>query len=232
MYLLRLDDASEYWKKENWYRIYDLLRKYSIKPIIAIIPDNKDPVLLKYSKDSEFDLTIKNWINDGWIPALHGYQHRFHNAKGINPVNDFSEFADLSLEEQRERIRKGYHILLDRSIYPLLFVAPAHTFDNNTIEALSQETDIRIISDTIANDIYYHNGFYYIPQQSGRVRKLLFKLTTFCYHPNTMDDKAFNELEEFIIANKYAFGSFDELKLKKRKKSIYDKLLSFVYFHK
>lgn len=232
MYLLRLDDASQYWNRENWHRMHDLLKKYCIKPIVAIIPDNQDPALLKYSKDNEYEFTIPVWIKEGWIPALHGYRHCFHNAEGINPVNNISEFAGLSIEEQKSKIKKAINILHKENIHPKIFVAPAHTFDNNTIEALKQETDIRIISDTVANDIYFKNGFYYIPQQSGRVRKLPFKLTTFCYHPNTMDDTAFIELEEFIKLHRSSFGSINDIKLNKRDKTLYDKLLSFIYFHK
>ena len=37
MYILRLDDASEHWNKDNWHRIHDLLEKYDIRPIVAMI---------------------------------------------------------------------------------------------------------------------------------------------------------------------------------------------------
>ena len=233
MYLMRLDDASEHWNKDNWHRMHDVLARYSISPIFAIIPDNTDPELLKYSLDEEYDRTVSEWIAEGWTPFLHGFNHFFHTKeKGINPVNDYSEFAGLSLEEQREKIGAGYRMLSKKGIPVKGFIAPAHTFDDNTIEALRLETDIRVISDTVANDVYYHNGFYYIPQQSGRVRKLPFRLTTFCLHPNTMDDAGFAELEAFLKKYSGKFVGFDDIKLKKRKKSLLDKALSYLYFHK
>ena len=49
MYILRLDDASEHWNKENWLQMHDLLAKYDVKPIVAVIPHNEDAKLLKYS---------------------------------------------------------------------------------------------------------------------------------------------------------------------------------------
>lgn len=147
---------------------------------------------------------------------------------GVNPVNDFSEFAGLSLGEQEEKIRNAYLIMTNHGIDPKIFFAPAHTYDQNTLLALKKETKIRVISDTVANNVYYKDKFYYIPQQAGHVRSLPFKVVTFCYHPNIMSDKDFSELEEFIKKNK--FGRFDELLLKKRNKGLFDRLLGMAYF--
>jgi predicted deacetylase len=85
----------------------------------------------------------------------------------------------------------------EHGIDPKVFFAPAHTFDNNTLIALKECSNIRIISDTIANDVYSQFGFTFVPQQSGRVRKLPFKTVTFCYHPNVMNDDEFVRLEKF-----------------------------------
>lgn len=51
MYILRLDDASEYRDLGKWRRMTELLRKYNIKPIFGVIPDCKDPELTKYPID-------------------------------------------------------------------------------------------------------------------------------------------------------------------------------------
>lgn len=69
----------------------------------------------------------------------------------------------------------------------------------------------------------------YIPQQSGRVRKLLFKTVTFCYHPNLMDEDAFNELENFLEENRSSFSEIN-LAQSERKLNLLDKLLSAIYF--
>lgn len=229
MFLLRLDDASDYMNLSNWNRMDKLLDEYKIYPIVGIIPDNRDPDLLLYGKADDFWKLLHQWINKGWIPALHGYQHVFETKDGgINPVNKKSEFAGLSLEKQTEKIRKGYGILAEHGIYPEIFFAPAHTFDVDTLKALYKETNIRVISDTIANDIYYRKPFYFIPQQSGRVRKLPFKVTTFCYHPNIMTDGMFGELEMFLKKNSRKFMAWP-IKMKNRKYNIYDKSLNAIY---
>ena len=232
MYIIRLDDASEYWNKKKWERIEKTLDKYNIKPIVGIIPDNLDSTLLeKYKKDDNFWNKVSSWISKDWIVAMHGYHHQYvTNEGGINPVQDRSEFAGLPLEKQKEKINAAIKILNKKNINPKIFFAPSHTFDVNTLIALKETTDINIISDTIANNIYYEKDFYFIPVQSGKVRKLPFKTITFCYHPNEMTDKDFEELESFISQNISKFKKLNLENLNKRKKSNYDKLLSYLYF--
>lgn len=233
-YLLRLDDASDYMDVEKWQRMENLLDKYGIKPLVGIIPDNKDASLIyNYKQDLTFWNKVLSWKNKGWELALHGCYHKYTTKEGgINPVNKRSEFAGVSLDEQRKMIRHGIDILKQYGIVTNVFFAPSHTFDKNTLTALKEESNIRIISDTIANDVYFENDFYFIPEQSGRVRNLPFKLCTFCYHPNTMSDKDFENLEIFLKKYYFKFVAVKEIELKKRSKSLFDKLLHFMYFVK
>ena len=231
MYIMRLDDASEFMDTEKWRKMEMLLDEYSIKPIFGIIPHNEDKDLLDYRFVDDFWEWMRDWVSKGWTPALHGYTHVFEtNEGGLNPVNRRSEFAGVPLDRQRQKVRDGYEILKTQGIEAQIFFAPAHTFDENTLKALAQETPIRIISDTVANDIYFEKGFYFIPQQSGHVRKLPFKTVTFCYHPNIMTDAHFEELERFLKENAARFVNVPQLNLKSRKKNILDKVLSWLYF--
>jgi predicted deacetylase len=232
MYLIRLDDASEYMDNDKWNRIETMLDKYGVKPIIGIIPDNQDEELRsRYDIELEFWNRAKTWKSKGWSIAMHGYTHVYSSQSGgINPVNLRSEFAGLELEEQRKKIAMGVEIFRKKDLDVKIFFAPSHTFDMNTLEAIRLESDIRVISDTIANDVYRIGEFYFIPQQSGRVRNLPFKVSTFCYHPNTMCEQDFIMLEEFIKKNKDKFGSYDELIFNDRKPNIYDKVLRLIYF--
>lgn len=233
MYLMRLDDAAERWDKDKWNRIMELLDKYQVKPIIGIIPEVQDPdIISKYEPDETFWDTMHRWIEAGWTPALHGYQHLYVTHQGgINPVNNFSEFAGVDLKEQEQKIRSGVEILSQHGITPKLFFAPAHTFDENTLTALKNASSIRVISDTIAGDVYYEDGFTFLPQQAGHVRKLPFKLVTFCYHPNTMSDAEYAQLEAFLKENRSQFTSVDRLDLgTHRKRGALDKALRALYF--
>lgn len=230
-YILRLDDASDYMDLEKWMRMERLLDKYQIKPIFGIIPKNGDESLVsKYQQNPEFWTLMHSWIDKGWIPAMHGYEHRYVTEDGgINPVNKRSEFAGLPYEEQAEKIRKGYQILDQHGIKPEIFFAPSHTFDKNTLKGIKAETPIRIISDTVAWDVYKDGDFWFIPQQSGSVRKLPFKTVTFCYHPNTMSDKAFEDLKLFIQKNKSFFRAHNALKYSDRPKTLLDRFLQRLY---
>lgn len=233
MYLLRLDDASEYMDLDKWRKMEILLDKYGVKPIFGIIPANDDPKLLKYNNVEGFWELMHSWIDKGWIPALHGYSHVFETEEGgINPVNKKSEFAGVPFDRQCKKIRDGYKLLKSNGISPKLFFAPAHTFDENTLRALKNESEIRIISDTIANDTYFRDDFYFIPQQSGHCRTVPFKTTTFCYHPNTTSDKEFKELEEFLKLNSNKFVGFNEELLKNRKQGVLDKFYRKLYFYR
>lgn len=232
MYVIRLDDASDYNNLSNWNRMEKILSSYSIKPIVGVIPNNQDPSMVKaYKKNNDFWKKVKQWQNSGWIIAMHGYNHVYiTDDGGINPIQKRSEFAGVSLKKQEDKIKNGIEIFKSNGIIPDAFFAPSHTFDENTLLALKKNSDIRIISDTIANDIYFENDFYFLPQQSGRVRKLPFKFVTFCYHPNTMRDNDFDELENFIKENRNKFNSLDIKNLTKRNKNILDKFLSLLYF--
>ncbi len=232
MYLMRLDDAAEYMDLDNWKRVEALFDKYGIRPIFGIIPNCKDKGFCqKYEKnEAAWDLFSK-WIEKGWVPALHGYEHVYVTKDpGINPYVKGSEFAGLSYDEQKEKISKGYEILKSHGIEPEIFFAPSHTFDENTLLALKNNTDIRIISDTIATDIYYERDFYFLPMISSNVRNISAELTTFCYHPNTMSEDGFNTLEAFLKENKDKFTRFDESMLKKRELSVKDKAIRKAYF--
>lgn len=229
-YILRLDDASEKMDIDKWNKIEELLDKYHIRPLVGVIPACEDPMMDKYPVDPMFWSKVEQWKKKGWVVALHGYNHVYcTNKGGINPVNPRSEFAGLVLEEQRTKIRNGIEILRKHEVEPKVFFAPSHTFDENTIKALIQESNIRIISDTIANKPYQKYGMTFVPQQSGRVRKLPFYMTTFCYHPNMMEKQDFEVLENFLNQNCDKFIEFP-MQQSSRNQSFYDRLLKKFYF--
>lgn len=230
-YILRLDDACEKMDIEKWDRMEQLLDKYGVKPLVGVIPHCEDPMMDDYPIDSNFWSKVNNWISKDWSIAMHGYNHVYStDCGGINPINKRSEFAGEPLEVQKEKIRKGISIMREHGINPKTFFAPSHTFDRNTLLALKAESDINIISDTIANDVYYQDDFQFVPQQSGRVRKLPFKVVTFCYHPNMMKTVDFVYLEQFLEKNAVLFTKFELTINEKRKKSILDKILKKIYF--
>ena len=234
-YLIRLDDACPTMDRKQWGRMEMLLDKYGIRPLVGVIPDNKDEKQLLAPADPEFWENVKAWQENGWEIALHGYDHCYISDKGqsgLNPIWRRSEFAGLSIDEQREKIRKGVAIMREHGFNPQYFFAPSHTFDENTLTALKEESDIRIISDTIGRYPYKKENFWFIPQITGHCVKIPFEGTyTFCFHPNTMNDNAFAKLETFLIQYKQQFVSFSDIKLDEYgEKKLADRLLSWTFF--
>jgi predicted deacetylase len=234
-YLIRLDDACPFMDTKNWQRMEDILDRYGVKPMVGIIPANADPNTMVESENPLFWDKAKAWEKKGWAIALHGYDHCYISDKGmqgLNPMWSRSEFAGVSLEKQREKIRKGVNLLREHGLEARYFFAPSHTFDENTLQALKEETNIRIISDTIGRYPYKIGDFWFIPQITGHCVKMpLNGIYTFCFHPNTMNDAAFNALEVFLQRFDKHFANFNNIKLQNfGDKKIFDKILSNLFF--
>lgn len=234
-YLIRLDDACPMLNKERWDRIEAILDKYHIKPMVGIVPDCKDGNITIDEPDPAFWEKALFWQSKGWAIALHGYDHCYLSEKGmegLNPLWKRSEFAGLPLDVQREKIKNGVSILKSHGLYPKYFFAPSHTYDKNTLEALRNESEIRIISDTVATKPYRMNDFIVIPQVGGHCTKIwLPGVWTFCLHPNVMEDESFVQTENFLRKYQNSFVSFDDLNLEKTgKKDWFSRLLSWGYF--
>ena len=232
-YLIRLDDACPMMDRERWNRMENILDKYHVKPLVGIIPANHDKGTMIDSYDSDFWNKTQQWVSKGWQIALHGFDHIcITHCGGTNPIWNRSEFAGLEKEKQRTKIKEGLAILNVHQLYPKYFFAPSHTFDENTIAVLREETDIRIVSDTIGRWPYKKEDFWFIPQISGHCIKMpLAGIYTFCFHPNIMNETAFQHLEAFLSKYALQFIGFDEIDLSKYgKKKYFDKILSSIYF--
>ena len=230
-YIIRLDDACPTMHLANWNRLETLLDKYNICPIVAVVPNNKDKELMIDKQDDNFWHKVKSWQEKSWEIALHGYKHQYSTqAPSLVPINNYSEFSGLSLKIQKEKIRKGIEIFKEHNISTRLWVAPAHSFDENTIEALKTQSDIHIISDGIAFTPYWDYEMYWVPQQLWRFRKMFFGTWTACFHPDTMKENDFLRLEAFFATNSSKFITLESLTLTKRKKSIIEKLFEIFYW--
>lgn len=232
-YLIRLDDACPTMDVVKWDKIEKMLDKYHIKPMVGIVPANNDYALKIDKYDDNFWEKVKSWEDKNWTIALHGFDHSYISKDGgINPLWERSEFAGVSIEKQKDKIKKGIRILTDKNIVPKYFFAPSHTFDLNTLEALESESMIRIISDTIAFKPYSKYGFVFIPQQFGSLRDVkLGGYWTYCLHPNTMFENEFLQLEHFLSKNYASFISFEEVPIDGLKdRDLFEKMLNYIYF--
>ena len=222
-YIIRLDDACPNMKKDKWDRMEKLLDKYGIKPIVGIIPDNKDEEFKKNPVINDFwEKYALKWQNKNWIIAQHGLNHC---------INDTirTEYKGNTYIDQKNNLKEGYEILKNNNIRPICFFAPAHTFDNNTIKACVDLGFFKFISDGVATYPYKYRDMLFLPNIFDTPHKILpFGIYTFVYHPNNMTEESFVYLENFIKKNKRFFEiEIDEIvkMYSKRKKNILDILL-------
>lgn len=234
-YLIRLDDACPTMNAKKWYRMETILDKYGVRPMVGVIPANKDAKQKIDAEDTEFWTKVKNWKNKGWAIALHGYDHCFISdggMLGLNPLWERSEFAGVPLELQKEKICKGVEVCRANGIDPKYFFAPAHTYDENTLMALREKSNIRIISDTIATKPYRNGDFVFVPQMGGHCVEMKISGTwTFCLHPSVMTDSDFDATERFLTLHNKEIIGFDELNIVNLKgKNLMSHILSWIYF--
>jgi predicted deacetylase len=219
----------------KWRAIEELLDDFGIKPIVAVVPDNRDPGLTVDSTDPNFWAKVRGWQAKGWSIAMHGYQHLMHHTKSklVLPYYERSEFAGLPYEHQAEKIRNSWEIFLSQDVAPTIWVAPAHCFDRITLKAIRDETTIRIVSDGIARDQYFDDGFFWIPQQLWKLTEKSDGLWTVCLHPNTLTEGQIStlrqSLEERFLERVISVA---ELELRERFKSIRDNLEEVLFWQR
>ena len=105
---VRLDDITPDMDWERFLEFKNLLDKYQIKPLIGVVPDNRDENLHKDDDRKDFWEYVKELQMLGWVVAMHGYAHVYTTDKGgMFPLNHLSEYAGLDYEKQLQMILDG-----------------------------------------------------------------------------------------------------------------------------
>ena len=201
--LIRMDDISE---NMNWAlmnKCEKLFDKFKIKPLLGIIPINKDPDLLKFPKNDRFWERVKSWENKGWEITMHGCNHLYtqkSDKKDIFNYGGDSEFYGLDYSTQLNKIKTGLKEFNNREIKVRSFFAPNHIYDSNTLKAL-KESNIKIIIDGYGLFPYYKNEILFIPQLFYKEIFLPFGIQSTQMHINEWNDKTYKNFEVFIEKN-------------------------------
>lgn len=200
--LIRFDDVCPTMNWTVWDEVEAALLDLDIRPILAVVPDNQDPKLRVAPPRDDFWSRVRSWKARGWTVGIHGYQHvyttRLAGLVGINPQ---SEFAGVPFEHQAEMLGKGMAILRAQDIVPDLWIAPAHSFDRNTLTALHGQ-GIRTLSDGLhhwpARD---RNGMLWIPQQLWDFWEARPGVWTVCKHVNRWTRQDLDQFKEDLRRN-------------------------------
>ena len=212
-FLVRLDDITPYMDRERFDKVRSVLDKYGICPMIGMVPDCRDKSIYgndgsSYS-DEEYRALINELTSSGWIVAMHGTNHVYSTEDaGLLGINPFSEFAGTSYEVQYTKLKQGRDILHRLGIETDLFMAPGHSFDENTLKAL-KDLGFRAITDGLYHKPYLRESILFIPCTLVAYDKM-HGLDTICLHTNNMTDKDISDLEKFISRHKGAAIRYNE----------------------
>lgn len=234
---IRMDDITPDMDWAKFLRFRELCDQYQIKPLIGVVPDNQDASL---HIDGPAETPIKDFWgyvrqleSDGWCIAQHGVTHSYQTkAMGCFPLNRLSEFAGTGYEKQYRALQRGKKILSDHGIRTDLFMAPAHSFDRNTVRAL-KKLGFRRMTDGFGDFPYIRWGmtFYPISYRQSSVLKNQEKsgYTTFVVHTNMMNDKDFARYEQLFADCRDRLVSYSELlQVKPRRRGVFGNIKEYV----
>lgn len=225
---VRMDDITPNMDWKKFLEFKALLDKHGICPLIGVVPDNRDENLNRGAENGkgkeeekieDFWGYIHSLQREGWTVAMHGYQHVYTQKKGgMFPLNDFSEFAGLGFEQQFAMLEKGKAILESHGIKTDIFMAPAHSYDRNTLKAL-QKLGFTKMTDGFGSGPYVWKGMKFYPisfRLEGSLKKKK-GITTMVIHANTMGQKDMEKCcRIFEKSEMISYGDYLEEKAVKR----------------
>lgn len=185
-WLLRFDDVCPTMDWQRWNFVEPLLDAAGAQPMLAIVPDNRDPMLKRNPPNPLFWERARAWQKKGWIIAQHGYQHVYDTARpGLVPWWSRSEFAGHPKAEQEHRLREGFRLMAVEGLMPVAFSAPGHSFDDTTLDVVLT-MGIRVVSDGVNFRPYRDGrGLIWIPVQPWTGGLPPCFVGTICIHLNT-----------------------------------------------
>lgn len=170
--LLRFDDICPTMNWKLWEIAKRMMDEAKVTALLGVVPDCTDPELMIEAPNPNFWQYIKVLQGQGFAIAMHGYHHQFEvKANGLVTINKISEFAGLSYESQIEKIRKGKEIFSNHGISTDIFFAPAHSYDDNTLRALSA-CGFKYMSDGLSRKPYIRHGIILLPCRSGGIPRM------------------------------------------------------------
>jgi peptidoglycan/xylan/chitin deacetylase (PgdA/CDA1 family) len=211
-YLLRFDDLCPTMNWEIWAEIEALLLALRIKPLLAVIPDNREAKFNVGPAANDFWDRVRAWQERGWTIGLHGYQHLYVSANaGLVATRRKSEFAGLPTAAQEEKLRRGMEIFQREAIRTETWVAPGNTFDAVTVSLLPR-FGIRIISDGNFHLPYLaRDRIFWIPQQLFHFRPAPAGIWTVCFHHNVWSEDALKQFRENVIRYQHDIVSVSDV---------------------
>ncbi|MCM1174291.1 MAG: DUF2334 domain-containing protein [Blautia sp.] len=229
---VRMDDITPDMNWENFRFFQELFEKAGIKPLLGIVPENKDGKLSIDAPRQDFYALMKKLQERGYVLAMHGCCHVYTTKRGgLFPLNNYSEFAGLPYEKQKELLAAGKEKLTENGIETDIFMAPAHSYDKNTLRAL-RELGFTGVTDGFGFSPYRYEGltFYPISLLSGKdMKRKKEGTTTVVIHANTLteaDKTRYRKL--FETYGKHMISYSEYLKIPPVKRGLYGRAAEYL----
>lgn len=209
-YLLRFDDLCPTMRPERLEWLAALIARHGLRPILAVVPDNRDPELRCAPANESFWERMRALQAQGAAIALHGLHHlSVGRGGGLLSLHRRTEFAGEPPVRQIARIGAGLELLRARGLEPRLWVAPRHGQDRATCAAL-REHGILLVSDGFSATPYQRCGLTWLPQQLWAPITQSAGLWTICLHPNTASREELLRLEAFVQEHAEEFVGIEQ----------------------
>tara|TARA_B100000963_G_scaffold223008_1_gene194396 strand:- start:1352 stop:2101 length:750 start_codon:yes stop_codon:yes gene_type:complete len=208
--IIRFDDICPNMNWDTFLYLKNFLEELNIKSLLGVIPENKDQSFFKHKYEEKFFERINLYKNYGDTIAQHGTFHNYTTtSSGILNINNRSEFSGHSYEYQYDLISKGKSILEKNNCWQPIFMAPAHSFDENTLKSIFN-LGFKSITDGYGFFPINKYGIDFVPQLSSKPFNVGFGIATVCIHVNTIKKKDINNLINFLLFNKSRIISYEE----------------------
>jgi predicted deacetylase len=209
-YVIRFDDVVP---KMAWTKFAPFERlsdEFGLPFLLGVVPDCRDPSLMVEQERADFWAWLRQKKASGHTIAQHGDTHLYTTeARGVLGIGRKSEFAGLSYEAQVEKLAHGKAILEREGVWQGVFMAPSHSFDALTINAL-KALGFTAITDGYGFYAYDLEGLMAVPQLLSRPLGLGIGVETVCLHVNTLSDEAIRRMVDFLRAHREDIISFND----------------------
>jgi len=209
-YLIRFDDVVPAMAWSRFAPFEQIAAELSLPFLIGVVPECRDPKLAVEPSRDDFWEWVRARNEAGWTIAQHGYQHLYEtDARGLLGIGRKSEFAGLSYDAQLQKLAAGKAIMQRESVWSGVFMAPSHSFDEITVQAL-RDLEFTALTDGFGFYPYDLHGLQAVPQLVARPLSFGLGVETICLHVNTMSEEAIGRMIDFIRAHRHEIISFDE----------------------
>ena len=211
--LIRIDDVCENMNWDLMSKLESLFDNHSIKPVLGVIPNNRDEDFLSFPRNDNFWDQVRKWQDKGWEIVQHGDTHIYDRL--CSKKSDYfeygggSEFFGHPLDVQEKRIKNGLEKFKREKINIRSFFAPNQTYDENTFIAL-KNCGISEVIDGYGLMPYTEKNIKFIPQLFEKVVLLPFGIQSTKLHLHIWDENDYKKFENFIKINSKKIITYDQ----------------------